>query len=63
MFRLLVIRRHDPLLTVVLTNIRWCLGESPVSVVTTLLGVQVLKHLRLVDPSLLGERLEVEQTL
>lgn len=63
MFRLLVIRRQDPLLTVVLTNIRWCLGESPVSVVTTLLGVKVLKHLLLVDPSLLDARLVVLQTL
>lgn len=63
MFRLLVIRRQDPLLTVVLTNIRWCLGESPVSVATTLLGVKVLKHLLLVDPSLLDARLVVLQTL
>lgn len=63
MFRLLVIRRHDPLLTVVLTNIRWCLGGSPVSVVTTLRGVKVLRHLRLVDPSFLEERLDVVQTL
>lgn len=63
MFRLLVIRSHDPLLTVVLTKIRSCLGESWPKVVTTLLGVQVLKHLRLVDPSRLEERLDVEHRL